>query len=192
MNTVLINGGIVAALRAERGMTQEGLAEVAGISTRTVQRAERGGGFRSSVVRSIADALGVGPLVLQGTASVETLRDLATDFTCRWCGARLVECVPVPFEHGEDELRSFACGAQTGWRERPCPKAPNFPKFEDFELVYFEDGGQFWCKARGNTEFARSLDLAAGWGDTNEDAARMVERSYCEARDGSTSCGDRP
>lgn len=52
------------AMREARLMTQEELAEKAGVSRFTVARTERGEPARYSTVRQLAEALGVEPAVL--------------------------------------------------------------------------------------------------------------------------------
>jgi len=54
-------------LRDARALTQEELAERAGVSRTTVMRAERGQDIRQSSVRKLARALGTTPLRLQRT-----------------------------------------------------------------------------------------------------------------------------
>lgn len=57
-------GSAVMVARIDEGLTQEALAERAGVSNATVQRAEAGRGIRLFNAQAIADALG------------RTLRDL--------------------------------------------------------------------------------------------------------------------
>jgi len=52
-------------IRDTRALTQEELAERAGVSRTTIMRAERGLGIRQSSVRKLARALGVTPATLQ-------------------------------------------------------------------------------------------------------------------------------
>ena len=52
-------------LRDRRALTQEELAERAGVSRTTVMRAESGEDIRQSSVRKLARALGVRPATLQ-------------------------------------------------------------------------------------------------------------------------------
>lgn len=68
---------------------------------------------------------------------------------------------------------------------RPCPKDPRFPRFEDYELTWFQESdGSWWCHAVGTTEMARQVSLQTGVGESKEDAARWLKRSYIQARDG--------
>jgi transcriptional regulator with XRE-family HTH domain len=52
-------------LRNARALTQEELAQRAGVSRNTVRRGEQGAGLRQSTVRKLARALGVSPARLQ-------------------------------------------------------------------------------------------------------------------------------
>jgi hypothetical protein len=90
----------------------------------------------------------------------------------------------VPLEHADDEIEVFACGFTRGYIERPCPKDSRFPKFEDYELIPFCEGTQYYCQAQGKTEFARQVTLQMGFGDTAEDAMEYVKYFYLVARDG--------
>lgn len=47
------------AARRSKGLTQEGLAELAGVGRQTVIRMEGGGGFESETVKRLARALGL-------------------------------------------------------------------------------------------------------------------------------------
>ena len=52
-------------VRNQRALTQEELAERAGVSRNTVMRGEQGAEVRQSSVRKLARALGVSPAALQ-------------------------------------------------------------------------------------------------------------------------------
>jgi transcriptional regulator with XRE-family HTH domain len=63
----------VRRLRLRRGLTQEQLAELAGLETRTVQHLETGNANpTAAVLVVIADALGVSPGSLFRRAAIET------------------------------------------------------------------------------------------------------------------------
>lgn len=55
-NNLTPDGARIKALRIQRGWTQEQLAEIAGISTRTIQRAERANAAAFETVRAVAGA----------------------------------------------------------------------------------------------------------------------------------------
>lgn len=59
-NTVNPDGGRIRALRIQRGWTQEQLAEIAGVSPRTIQRAEAADRASFDTVRAVAGAFGEG------------------------------------------------------------------------------------------------------------------------------------
>ena len=48
----------------------------------------------------------------------------------------MTQQTPVPHEYGDAELEIFACGYTRGWKWRPCPNDPRFPKFEDYDLGF--------------------------------------------------------
>ena len=55
-NTVTPDGIRIRKLRIRRGWTQEQLAEIAGVSTRSIQRAERGSAASLETLRALAGA----------------------------------------------------------------------------------------------------------------------------------------
>ncbi|MCC6751958.1 MAG: helix-turn-helix domain-containing protein [Deltaproteobacteria bacterium] len=64
-------GKALAALRKERGLTQEGMAELLGVSRKTVDYYERRAQNPSAeVIERVADKLGVGVAVLLGREEI--------------------------------------------------------------------------------------------------------------------------
>lgn len=59
----------IREIRLERGLTQENLAYAAGLTVKTVIRAEQGAGVNERTLRKIAKALGVEPGDLFAKAS---------------------------------------------------------------------------------------------------------------------------
>jgi transcriptional regulator with XRE-family HTH domain len=178
-------GDVIAALRSEKGFTQQDLAKRATVSTKTVERAERGERMRAERLSQIAYALKVQLTDLMAPQiSVLEAREIAEEFTCKHCGATLADRVPVEHQYGDDELDRYECGAETGWHYRPCPKDPCFPAFEDYELRTYEDGDRFFCHAVGKTDMANAVQLEQGFGRTKASAEKWVQRSYIWMRDG--------
>jgi transcriptional regulator with XRE-family HTH domain len=177
-------GEILVALRKERGLTQERLAQLASVDTRTVQRLEAGVSVRADSITALAGVLGVNPTTLYGPRSVTELVGLAEEVTCRFCGALIAHQANVDYENVDIDCVAYACGAEDGVTFRPCPRDPRFPSFSDYELEFYEDGDDIYCYARGKTEMARAVYLDQGFGRTKESAAKWVERSYIQARDG--------
>jgi transcriptional regulator with XRE-family HTH domain len=178
-------GDVIAALRSEKGFTQQGLATRATVSIKTVERAERGERMRAERLSHIAAALEVQLADLVAPQiSVRDAREIAEEFTCKHCGAKLADRVPVEHQYGYDDLDRYECGAETGWHDRPCPKDPRFPALEDYELRTYEDGDRFFCHAVGKTDMAHAVQLDQGFGKTKESAEKWVQRSYIWMRDG--------
>ncbi|HYC50977.1 MAG TPA: helix-turn-helix transcriptional regulator [Gemmatimonadaceae bacterium] len=171
---------MIATVRRERGMTQEQLAAAAEVDTRTVQRAEAGDSISAANAKAIADALGVESSILYGRFRVSRLLELAEQLTCRTCGAALAERAS-----GDHEWDRFECGAEGGYRFRPCPKDSRFPAFDDYELMTYQEGELFYSHARGRTDMARAVDLMHGFGRTAEAAERWVQRNYIQVHEGS-------
>jgi transcriptional regulator with XRE-family HTH domain len=183
MNSMV--GNRLRALRERNAMTRADLALKSGVSERQIHRIERGESApKPSTIASFAAAFNTDAAQFFIGRTNEELEELIADNTCRCCGARLLRRVDVPHEYGEDELEEFECGSTRGWRDRPCPSDPRFPKFEDYELTFLGVPGAWSCLASGRTKEAKAVDLQVGHGDTREKAARWVERSYVSARDG--------
>jgi transcriptional regulator with XRE-family HTH domain len=178
-------GNRLRALRERNAMTCADLALKSGVSERQIHRIEQGESSpKASTLASLAAAFNTDAAqFLLGRDNGE-IEELIADNTCSYCGSRLVQRVDVPHEYGDEEFDMFECGSTRGWRDRPCPEDPSFPKFEDYELVFLEDGGRWSCLPRGKTKEASAVDLDAGHGPTREAAARWVERSYTCARYG--------
>jgi hypothetical protein len=102
-----------------------------------------------------------------------------SEFQCPHCGAALSQQGPVPTEYGDDFHQSFECGfAQTDGRTTsPCPSSDEFPKFDEYELVFHQSRGQVDCWAKPRTDRARLLSLHS-WGRTEEEAAERVRERY--------------
>jgi len=173
--------------RGQRGWTQEDLAGKAGVDRRTIQRIEAGEtNPEHETVQKLAQAFGVDIAELRFGLTSDGLAALRDQFTCPTCGAELCERRFVDHEYGDTEFDIFACGRTAGWATRPCPKDPAFPRWEDYQLQFFEEpGGEHHCFASGLTDAARSVELDSGTGASREAAERLVRRSYVRARDGS-------
>jgi hypothetical protein len=121
---------------------------------------------------------------------LEEVRDELSEYRCQWCNAPLVTrdhiAVDKEGKH-EDVYEIFECGCRTlgGYMEEPCPSDPRFPKFEDYNLHFFENPGEsiykWQCNAFGKTDMARRVSLWTGHGRTREEAERSV-RNYYESR----------
>lgn len=118
---------------------------------------------------------------------LEAVREELADYRCPTCGASLDSRLDAPADPEEkhwDVRETFACGYQHfgGFVERPCPKDPRFPRFEDYELQFRETPSEtHWkwqCYAIGKTEMARRLTLPPGHGRTQEEAEKSVHDAY--------------
>lgn len=178
-------GEIVRSLRSRHGLTRADLAARSGLSERQLARIEAGKSTpKIGTIASLAAAFDLDAAHLMISPTNEELTDIVDENTCQTCRAPLVSRAPVQFEYGDADLDLFECGATRGWRDRPCPKDPRFPAFEDYELVFHENQDGCLCLARGLTEAARSVDLYHGKGKTREIAKRWIERAYIEAKYG--------
>jgi hypothetical protein len=80
----------------------------------------------------------------------------------------------------------YECGYQAfgGFTERPCPSDPKFPRFEDYELKFYENPKESYykwqCLAIPKTDMARRLSLSLGMGRTKEEAERFIRDRYNE------------
>ena len=94
----------------------------------------------------------------------------------------------VPHEYGDDELEVFECGHERGHSNKPCPRDPRFPEFEDYTLHFFQgEDGEWTCLAKGNTRFAQQVSVKSGIGLSREEAEIWVRQSHVAAKDGFAS-----
>ncbi|MBE7003125.1 MAG: helix-turn-helix transcriptional regulator [Ruminococcaceae bacterium] len=93
-------GKNIAALRKERGMTQEQLGQAVGVSAQAVSKWEKGGAPDTEMLPSIADRLGVTIDTLYGRAD-EPTEDMRVTLL-RWLAA-------IPVEKRMDELFRVLC-----------------------------------------------------------------------------------
>lgn len=179
-------GERLRALRTQRGWTQHHLGTVADVSPRTVQRIE-GGEYlpRQETLQALAGAFDLDVSKLVIGFSAKEVSAFEEDYLCPTCGAPLHVRTFVDHEYGDSEFEVFSCGATRGWQSRPCPKDPRFPRLEDYELTFLQEGDGTWCcYATGKTEEARKVELQSGCGSSREDAEKWVKYSYIMARDG--------
>lgn len=115
------------------------------------------------------------------------VRGELAEYRCPTCGASLESRLDAPADPEEkhwDVRETFACGYQHfgGFLERPCPRDPRFPRFEDYELRCQENPTEpHWkwqCYAIGKTDMARRLTLLPGYGRTQEEAEKSVRDAY--------------
>ena len=106
---------------------------------------------------------------------LEETREELAEYRCPYCGAPLSLRIDAPVDRSEDDwdIREvFECGYQVfgGYIESPCPSDPKFPKFEDYDLNFFEEPKEtrwpWQCYAVGRTDMARRLHLSPGYGAT--------------------------
>ncbi len=113
---------------------------------------------------------------------LEEVRDELSEYRCQWCNATIVTRTHVPYEKGDYLLEIFECGCRIadGFMEEPCPSDPRFPKFEDYELKFYENPDEAiykWeCVAFGKTDMAHRVNLWNGRGRTREEAELNIRK----------------
>jgi hypothetical protein len=110
-------------------------------------------------------------------------REALREYRCPYCNARLSSRAGAPTDTSEknwDIVESFDCGYQmfAGRVERPCPKDPQFPRFEDYELRFTETQDGWICRPSGKTNMARCVYLSKSIGRTREEAEQHVRQQY--------------
>lgn len=86
-----------------------------------------------------------------------------------------------------DIVEVFDCGFRRfgGSVDRPCPRDPRFPQFEDYEIVVAtnqRNGREgFTAMARPRSEMARKVRLDDGSGSTEEEARARLKAHYLYA-----------
>jgi len=112
-----------------------------------------------------------------------------SEYRCRFCGAPLAERIGAPADPEEKhwDLREiYACGYQSfgGFKERPCPSDPEFPKWDHYELQYQHSPEETYfnwhCYALPKTIMARRLSLPMGLGRTKQEAEQYVRETYAK------------
>jgi hypothetical protein len=128
-----------------------------------------------------------GEALLALQAELDRTREELSAFRCPFCGAHISEMLAAPVDPRGDHtaaLDIFECGYQTldGLLERPCPSDPRFPKFEDYQIEYTEDGegeSKMWhVNAVPLTEMARMVPLFSGLGRSKTEALEMLRGRY--------------
>jgi hypothetical protein len=123
----------------------------------------------------------------QTKKTLEETREELAEYLCPYCGAPLSSRISAPADPGEDnwDIREeFECGYQVfgGYIESPCPSDPRFPKFEDYELKFFEVPKEprwpWQCYAIGKNDMARRLRLQPGHGATRKEAEQELRENY--------------
>ena len=120
------------------------------------------------------------------------MRSRLSEFQCPYCRSQLVGAVEAPVDHDEkhwDSVRTFECGYQDfgGAKQRLCPNDPEFPKFDEYELMYTEQNSgapysKWICSALPRTAAARLVPLPQTIGPTQKGAADEMVRE-CEERE---------
>ena len=113
---------------------------------------------------------------------LDATRDDLSRYRCPHCNSELVASGGYPIdEHNEGAFEQFSCGfgLRNGQVESLCPKDPNFPSFEDFELqLHQSKSGEWTCWPKPKTRYAGLIGLASSPGRTQEEAQRRVKAHY--------------
>lgn len=111
---------------------------------------------------------------------LEGLNEELAPFKCPHCGAPLVTSMEVPVTNDDwDHVDEFACGYSVGaGGGSPCPSAPTFPAFDEYEIITNERQGFWTALARPKTRNAERLRLAFGGAGRKEDAIAQVKADY--------------
>ena len=125
--------------------------------------------------------LASGDAIKELQAELDSLRKDLANFQCPYCGSLQVEHAIHGFDADEVEITFFECGHYTedGVPVRMCPHDPNFPKFEDYDLEYYEHQHGLWqCTARPKTAHARNHRVSAVKGRTKDEVTKFVIEEY--------------
>jgi hypothetical protein len=118
-------------------------------------------------------------------AEMERMQDdLERVEQCPVCKAPLVSMgqQDLPEYHTIVTNKRYACGAtdSEGGQDQPCPAAPYFPKFEDYEVrtKYDEDHNEWSASAWPKTEMAKRVWLPTMPGRIEEEAIERLTKYY--------------
>lgn len=133
--------------------------------------------------RAELEVLASGVAISRLQNEIEELRTQLADYQCPTCGSALVGQEFIEFdEHSSGVVETFECGcSRGGWKERPCPLDPRFPKLEDYDLQITQQNAlphTYVCHPRPKTESARAVHLPTGIGRTEEEAREYVIEHY--------------
>ncbi len=134
--------------------------------------------------RAELEKLASGEAVRELQDEIEELRSQLAEYQCPYCGSAMVAQEYIEYdEHSSGVVETFECGYSTGgWQESACPLDPEFPKLEEYELVFNsvtdEPRTKWQCYARPKTTMARKVHLDVGYGKTKDEAKKKVEASY--------------
>ncbi len=113
---------------------------------------------------------------------LEATREDLGQYKCPYCGSGLSSTGGYPIdEHNDGYYEHFGCGYSTrdGYPESICPKDPQFPEFEDFELKLEKTtSGEWVCDPMGKTAKAKLLSIGHCPGRTEAEARARVRKRY--------------
>jgi len=137
--------------------------------------------------RAELERLANGTAIAELQAEIESLETELEEYRCPYCGAALSMRADAPMDDEQkhwDVVEVFDCGFRRfgGSADRLCPHDPNFPRFEDYEIVVLSShllGREaFTVRAMPRTEMARKVRLEAASAPTEEEARRRLEANY--------------
>ena len=137
--------------------------------------------------RSELERITSGEAIQNLQAEIEELREQVAEYQCPHCGAMLSGRIDAPADDEQkhwDVVETYECGFQTfgGMIQHPCPTDPNFPRFDDYELMIEcteEKSGEVWyCHARPKTEMARKVSLTVTDGKSEEEVKKKMGATY--------------
>lgn len=96
-------------------------------------------------------------------------------FSCLHCGAELTALV----NNDDSDYTEYACGhAYGGSYSNPCPRDPEFPALEEYEMKLRGKDNRWYCHPEPKTRAAHKLTLDGAWGETPEEAKARVAKNY--------------
>ena len=96
-------------------------------------------------------------------------------FSCPHCGAEITTLV----NNDEGDYTEYACGhAYGGSYSNPCPRDPEFPTLEEYEIELRGKDNGWYCHPKPKTRASHKLTLDGAWGDTPEEAKARVAKNY--------------
>lgn len=121
----------------------------------------------------------------------DRIKEELSEYQCRYCQAALQISLEVPLDEENKHWgirKEFACGYKIleGLLciqiERLCPSDPRFPKFDEYELHFFNNPNEpYWkwlCSAVAKTDMARLFELSSSHGQTKEESEINMRENY--------------
>ena len=131
--------------------------------------------------RSKLEELASGEAFKALQTELNSVREDLAQFQCPHCGSLQVEHGFHGFDKDEVEITIYECGhyGRNGAPVRMCPRDPDFPGLDEYNLEYYEHTQDFWeCAARPKTKHACHHRFGPVKGRTKDEVTKFITKEY--------------